>query len=144
MGTRASTGRPPEQAVAATRAAFSAALEDGDACAAAAVYAVDARLLPPSAPPLRGRAAIEAFWRAGIESGLDGVELEAVELERRDGLAYEIGRYALHVGAVDSGEVVDRGAYVLVHERQQDGSWLRTFETFNSDAVTVAEGSGQS
>ena len=135
MTAHATTGRPLERAIEASHAAFAAAFRDGDARAAAALYAPGASLLPPSAPLLQGREAIEAFWRAGIESGLDGVELEALELERRDGLAYEIGRYALRLTA-DRGEVIDRGAYVLVLEQQQDGSWLRTVETFNPGAET--------
>jgi uncharacterized protein (TIGR02246 family) len=136
MTAHATTGRPLEQAVAASHAAFAAAVHGGDARAAAALYAPGASLLPPSAPLLQGREAIETFWRAGIDSGLDGVELEGVELERRDGLAYEIGRYALRLRAADGGEVVDRGAYVLVLEQQEDGIWLRTVETFNPGAET--------
>ncbi len=137
MDVRTPTGRELVRATTATRASFVAALEQGDAHAAAAVYAADARLLPPSAELLRGRAAIEAFWSAGIASGLSGVELEAIELERRDALGYEIGRYALRLRAADGGEVVDRGKYVLVHEQQEDGAWLRTVETFNPDVAPV-------
>jgi uncharacterized protein (TIGR02246 family) len=123
-----------DDGIDAARARFSAALERGDAQEAAAVYADDARLLPPSAELLQGRGAIEAFWRAGLDAGVSGVELETVELERGGSLAYEIGRYALRLRPAEGGTVVDRGKYILVHARQKDGSWRRAVEMFNPDS----------
>jgi len=110
-------GRPLDEALAENRASFVAALAGGDAKGAAAVYARNARLLAPSAELLRGSEAIEAFWRAGLESGIRAAELEAVQLEPAEG-----------------GTVVDRGKYLLVHERQEDGSWRWAVEMFNPDA----------
>ena len=129
-----------DESFATTRAAFVAALRSGDAKAAAAVYAGNARLLAPSAELLRGREAIEAFWRAGIEAGIAAAELEAVELDRHDGLAYEIGRYTLRLEPAEGGTVVDRGNYLLVHERQEDGSWRWAVEMFNRDSSPAAAG----
>lgn len=128
-----------EAASAETTAAFAAALAAGDARAAARAYASQATLLAPFAEVFRGREAIEAFWRAGVASGVAAVDLKPLELERRDDLAYEIGRYRLRVETAD-GSVVDRGKYVLVHERQPDGSWLRAVETFNPDAPPAGVG----
>ena len=62
--------------------------------AASASYAPDARLLAPSAELFRGRAAIERFWMAGLDAGISEVRQETLELVRRNGFAYEIGRYA--------------------------------------------------
>jgi uncharacterized protein (TIGR02246 family) len=121
-----------DEVIAETRAAFVAALTSGDANAASTVYADDAKMLAPSAELLRGREAIEAFWNAGVEAGLSAVELDLLELERDDGLAYEIGRYTLTVDAAGEG-VIDRGKYVLVHRRQADGTWLRAVEMFSPD-----------
>jgi hypothetical protein len=89
---------------------------------------------PPPAELIEGREAIEAFWQAGLEAGVSEVEFEALELERQDGLAYEIGRYSLRLEPADGGTVVDRGKYVLVHERQEDGSWQWAVEMFNPEA----------
>jgi uncharacterized protein (TIGR02246 family) len=122
-----------DEALADSRAAFVAALTDGDAKAASAVYADDARLLAPAAELLQGREAIEAFWSAGLDAGVSGVELEALEVERDGRFAYEIGRYALRLKLAEGGTVVDRGKYVLVHERQEDGSWRWAVEMFNPD-----------
>ena len=120
------------QALSRARASFSAALGRGDAGAASALYTESARLLPPSSGVICGRAAIEAFWRAGIEVGISEAEFEASEFRRHDGVAYEIGHYTLRVDDGD-GSVLDRGKYVLVHERQADGSWRRAVEMFHPD-----------
>jgi uncharacterized protein (TIGR02246 family) len=115
--------------LAESRAAFVAALARADAAAACAVYTDDARLLAPSAEVIHGREAIERFWQAGIDSGVTAVALDVLEVARGIGLAYEIGRYALWLDS--GGDEAERGAYVLVHERQTDGSWRRAVEMFN-------------
>jgi ketosteroid isomerase-like protein len=121
------------KAIAATRAAFVDALQSGDAFAAAALYDEHARLLAPSAELIQGPNEIAAFWQAGIDSGISEVEIESLQLERHGGVAYEIGRYALRLEVAEGVIVVDRGKYALVHERQDDGRWLRAVETFNPD-----------
>lgn len=121
--------------IGAARAAFAEALGRGDAEAAAALYASDARLVPPASELVEGREAIEAFWRAGIEIGVSEAEFESIDLRRHDGLAYEIGRYSLEVHAGEGEFVVDRGTYLLVHERQPDGTWFRAAEIFNADGL---------
>jgi uncharacterized protein (TIGR02246 family) len=121
-------------AIAAARATFVVALKEGDAAAAAVVYCDDASLLPPSADLVKGRAAIAAFWHAGVGAGISEVELDAVELRGDHGLAYEIGRYALRLEPADGGSIVDRGRYLLVHAQQADGSWRRAAEMFTPDA----------
>ena len=80
-----------DEADTQARASFVAALKRGDAEAACAVYAANAQLLAPSAEPIHGRQAIEAFWRAGLDAGMSDVQLDAFELRREDGLAYETG-----------------------------------------------------
>ncbi len=50
---------------------------------ASASYTPDARLLAPSAELFRGRAAIERFWMAGVDTGISEVRLETLELVRR-------------------------------------------------------------
>jgi uncharacterized protein (TIGR02246 family) len=115
------------------RSAFVAALRHGDAVGASALYADDARLIAPSAELFKGRQAIAAFWRAGLEAGIAGVELDQLNVEHSDGVAWEVGRYALRLEPAEGATVVDRGKYVLVQRRQADGSWLRAVEMFNPD-----------
>jgi ketosteroid isomerase-like protein len=122
-----------DESIAASKVIFARGLENGDADAASRVYADDARLVPPSAEPVHGRPAIEAFWRAGLDAGISRVELETLELARYDDLAYEIGRYSLRLDPEDGAPVVDRGKYLLVHQCQEDGCWRWAVEMFSPD-----------
>jgi ketosteroid isomerase-like protein len=126
-----------DYAIGKTQEAFVGALESGDARAASASYTPNARLLTPSAELFRGRAAIECFWMAGLDTGISKVLLETLELVRRNDLAYEIGRYELGLSPEHGIPIVDRGKYVRVHERQADGSWLWAVEMFNPDAPSA-------
>jgi ketosteroid isomerase-like protein len=121
--------------IAAARAAFVAALQRGDHVAAGAFYTDDARLLAPSAELLTGRDAIARFWRAGLEAGVEAVELECehVDLEAGGATAFEIGRYVLRLQPAGGPAIVDRGKYLLVHRCEPDGVWRRAVETFNPD-----------
>lgn len=129
-----------DRGIAEARDAFVAALERGDVHAASKVYVEGARLLAPSAEIIEGRAAIEAFWSAGLRMGIRAVELEVLDVEQDEGLACEFGRYLLRLEPREGGSVVDRGQYVLVHRRQQDGTWLRAVEMFNPDAPSTVVG----
>jgi ketosteroid isomerase-like protein len=129
------TASEPAEGIATARAGFLTALRRGDAGSAAEFYTVDARLLAPSAVVVVGPAAIARYWQAGLEAGVEGLELECeqIELEPSGGLAYEIGRYVMRMRPLEGAVVVDRGRYLLVHRREPDGSWRRAVETFNPD-----------
>ena len=111
------------------------AVTRGDATAAGALYAPDAKLLAPGSPLVAGRGQIEAYWQTGIALGITQIELEVLNLEitRADGVALEVGRYALGVEAGDRGHMVYRGKYVGIHRRQSDGSWRRAVVVLNPD-----------
>jgi ketosteroid isomerase-like protein len=125
--------RAPEEIVSQGRTAFIAAISSRRADAVAALYAPGARLLAPTAEVIEGRAAIEAYWQIGLESGLQGVDLEPLDVQSRDGALYEIGRYAVRVVPTEGGAVTERGTYLLVHSRQADGAWRCAVATFNPE-----------
>ena len=121
------------------RRAFEAALRSGDAAAAAAIYADDATLLAPAADVLHGRPAIERFWRTGVETGIENVTLERLDLQLYGETAFEVGQYALHVAPESGAHVVDRGRYLIVHRVGPDGSWRRAAEMFSPDRAPAPE-----
>jgi len=69
--------------------AFMKAAETKDADAAAALYAEDAMVMPPGAPPVQGRAAIQAFWRKMLLSAIRRVTLLPGDLRMADDIAFE-------------------------------------------------------
>ena len=107
-------------------AELATAVTSGDAAGAAALYAADARLLAPAAEVIAGRSEIEAYWRAGISLGLSYLELEPVDVDLMGSLAVEIGRYTVSLE-----DRLDRGTYLVLHRRQDNGSWRRAVEVFN-------------
>jgi ketosteroid isomerase-like protein len=120
-------------AVDAANRRFVEAIRTRDPGAAASGYAANARLLAPSADLIEGRAGIESFWRAGLDAGIRAVDRVPIRIEGRGSVAFEIGRYAIRLRAPDGGSVVDRGTYLLVHERAADGRWAWALETFTPE-----------
>ena len=134
---------PTPAAITATiergRLTFEEALRAGDAVAASAVYADDATLLAPAADVLHGRSAIERFWRTGVETGIERVELVVLHLEQRGDVVFEVGQYALHLTPESGGPVVDRGRYLVVHRLEPDGLWRRAAEMFSPDPLPIIQ-----
>ena len=121
------------------RVAFETALRSCDAAAAAAIYADDATLVAPAADVLQGRSAIERFWRTGVETGIEAVQLVVRDLRQRGDVAFEVGEYALQVATEAGIPVVDRGRYLVVHRIEADGRWRRAAEMFSPDAPVNPE-----
>jgi uncharacterized protein (TIGR02246 family) len=113
---------------------FCAALAAGDASAAGNVYAADARLLAAGSEPIHGRAAIEAFWKNGIASGIAGATLETDHVIERDDVVVEIGEYRLRLDSPD-GSGSDVGKYLVVHQRAADGEWQWAVDIFNTNGA---------
>jgi len=112
---------------------FASALNAKDAKAAAALYAEDAVLIPPGEPLVRGREAIEEYWRGAIESGgVRDVSVETMDALSSGSLGYETGSFVLTANGPDGEAVVDRGRYVELLRREPDGRWLSTHGIWNA------------
>ncbi len=121
-------------ALAAGNQRFMTAFGRGDAAAIAALYASDARLLPPGGPPVSGAAGIEAFWRGAIELGIKAARLETEEVELQGARAIEMGRYVLEG---EGGSTLDRGKYIVIW-REESGEWRLHRDIWNSNGSPAA------
>ena len=83
------------------------------------VYTANARILPPGAPMIEGRAQIKAFWAQAI-AAMDpkSVTLATVQAETAGDGVVEIGRAELTTNA---GQTVH--IKYVVHWKQEDGLW---------------------
>lgn len=117
--------RASRQAIETTIRRYVSASNQGDAATLASLYAEDAMLLPPDHEPIKGRAAIGAFWEQGTDEGL---EVTNLDVEVDGNLGYLVGRY--HLPATDD-EPADSGKYVMCLKRQRDGSWKVTADIWN-------------
>lgn len=103
-----------------------------DWAGAAALYAVDARLMPPNEKAVVGRAGIQA-WLAAFPP-VKSLVLTPDTVDGSGDMAYVRGRYALSIlppGA--AAPIADSGKFLEVHKRQADGTWLSVADIFNSD-----------
>jgi uncharacterized protein (TIGR02246 family) len=97
---------------------WSAAAASKDYAGMAALYTEDAKVLPPDAPIVSGRKAIEEFWRTANALGLIDATLKTIDLEIAGDTAYEIGEADLKLS---SGQAKIK--YLLVWLRSRDGQW---------------------
>jgi ketosteroid isomerase-like protein len=106
------------QTIEANNTGFITDLLRGDAKAVAERYTADAVVMPPNATAAVGTAAIEAFWSAAIEAGIEDAELTTTQVEASGDLAYEDGEVSL----TDSDGKTTQHRYLVVWKRV-GGEW---------------------
>jgi uncharacterized protein (TIGR02246 family) len=121
-------------AIASAIENFTGAFKRGDAAAVAAWYTTDATLLPPDNTMMKGRDAIQAFWQGAMSMGVSEAKLETLEVETRDDLAYEVGRFEM-VMQPQGGERVElTGKYVVVWKLEGE-AWRMHVDIWNGDSA---------
>lgn len=123
----ADTSADLKAAVQAAIKDFPAAIAAKDDAGVGAQYAKDAIAFPPNSEMVKGRDAIQAFWKGFIDAGL-GAQIETVEIESDGKLGFEVGKYAIMDPA---GKTVDQGKYVVVWKKEE-GSWKMYRDIWNS------------
>ena len=91
---------------------WTAAFNKGDTAAVAALYTEDAYVLPPGSAMVKGRAAIEAFWRQAAQQMSDAKLTTVDVLPLGRSAAREIGTVTLKTKSQPPQEVF--GKYVVV------------------------------
>ncbi len=116
-------------AIAEQNNKFGAAVAAKDSAAIAALYTEDAILLPPNAPAVNGRDAIQAYWQAFLDSGVTNGTLKSSEIVNTDTDATEVGTWTI---TAPDGTVADNGKYIVWWKKKADG-WYFYRDIFNSD-----------
>ena len=108
--------------------AWTAAFNKGDAAAVAAMYTEDAYVLPPGAELIKGRTAIEGFWRQATQQ-IGDAKLTTVDvLPLGPGAAREIGTVTLKTKGQPSQEIVGKYAVVWL---KVGGDWKLATDIWN-------------
>jgi uncharacterized protein (TIGR02246 family) len=110
------------EAIVEANAELERRFRDGDMAGVAALYADDAVLLGPRGYRVEGREAIDAYWTR-ITKPVNWT-LEVFDVRGARGVAHQLGRSTLVVGAPEGDQVrtsvVD---FSLVWQRAEDGAW---------------------
>ena len=109
---------------------WTAAFNKGDAAAVAVLYTEDAYVLPPGSAMVKGRAAIEAFWRQAAQQMTDAKLTTVDVLPLGRAAAREIGTVTLKTKSQPPQEVV--GKYVVVW-RKIGRDWKLATDIWNTD-----------
>lgn len=132
----ASKQSPDAAAVKAVTEQFAADLAKGDLKAISRLYTDDARLLPPNAEPISGRAAILAYFEKTLRPDLvGGATFDHYEIYGGENAATSLSQIRM----LDTkGQVIERGKQTIVLLKQ-DGKWKihRDMWSDNSPAHTT-------
>jgi len=107
--------------------AWQKAYNSGDAAAVAALYAKDAKLMPPGAEPASGSSAIQAFFTADMKGGAK-MALTTEDVTGFGDYALETGKW---VATSADGKHLDHGQYATFYKKA-DGGWKISRDTWNS------------
>ena len=114
-------------------AEWEAAANRKDASSIAALYTEDALLMPPNVPAVRGRAAVEAFFKGMFDQGARDAKLVQIGAAGSGGSGYAAGTYEFTAGLVGTQAIHDKGKFITGMKRGADGKWLIAYDIFNSD-----------
>ncbi|WP_024510480.1 DUF4440 domain-containing protein [Bradyrhizobium sp. ARR65] len=107
---------------------FGEAVARKDYAGLAGLYTENARVMPPDAPIVSGRPAIEEFWRTAANAfGMTDAALRTVDVEVVGDTAYEVGEAQLTLG---SGQA--KVKYLVVWRRDRDGTWRLHRDIWNN------------
>jgi len=123
----------PSPEIAAKADRWEEALNAGDLDALVALYADDARLLPPNSELGQGPGDVRASFAGMIEAGLTG-ELNTLEAMAAGDIGFRVGVYSL---LAPDGAVVDRGKFIETW-RRVDGEWKISNDIWNSNIPVSA------
>lgn len=110
---------------------FAAAIDRGDAAAAAGLYTEDARFLPPNSDAVVGRDAIQAFIRRMIESGAHDFQFMQAEVHVMGEIAYDRGEIQSSVQPEKGEPMTSKSKYLCIWTRE-NGEWKIDVCIFNS------------
>ena len=107
---------------------FAKAFNAGDAAAIAALYTEDAIILPPGGEMMKGKSAIQAFWKGATEQLGDG-KLTTVDVKPLGNeAAREFGTFTFRTKGAQPQEIT--GKYVVVWEKV-GGDWKLATDIWN-------------
>jgi|SoiMetStandDraft_2_1073263.scaffolds.fasta_scaffold226822_1 uncharacterized protein (TIGR02246 family) len=125
--------------IARASAALLDAVNRSDVEAVAAVWAEDGVMMPPSKAAVRGRPAIEDYFRRLFSNARFRFQFTTSDIQVVGDIACERVTYAAEIWTGDaSTPVQDRGKGIHVFRRRPPGGWVLAVDIWNSDAAGIS------
>jgi uncharacterized protein (TIGR02246 family) len=113
---------------------FMSAFNAGDAAKVASLYATDAVIMPTHQPVITGRDAIENYNKTFFEMFTATINISPVETKVFGDRALDRGTYTIQLTPKTGGSpMMDEGKYLVLLQRQADGSWKLTHDIDNTN-----------
>ena len=111
-----------------------AAFNMADAAKVASLYAADAVVMPTHQPMITGRDAIENYNKAFFDMFNATITITPVETKVFGDRALDRGTYTIQLTPKAGGSpMMDEGKYLVLMQRQSDGSWKLTHDIDNTN-----------
>lgn len=107
---------------------FVARFGDQDLEGLVKMYGEDAIVLAPGLDMIKGKKAINKYWKEAFASGIRKTELQSVDVERFGDLAVDVGTYKMFD---TDHQVLDEGQY-LITWKHVGGDWVIHRDTWVS------------
>ena len=145
FGCQPASQQPDPEAKVAAMAADRAAIDkvrsdyqsdfnSNDASAAGTHFTESAVSMPPNHEALIGRQAITDDMGAMFEGMSAELTISSEEVEVAGDWAFDRGTFTMKMTPKGDGEPMeDKGKYIVILEKQADGSWKLAREVWNSD-----------
>ena len=130
----ASTTEADVEAINQLPATFAAALNAGDLDGIMAGFTDDAVRMPPNAPAIIGKESIRSLMQTNLEQNTYQLDNPPEEVQVSGDWAFARGTYTVTVTPKAGGESIQReGKYLVIFQKQPDGSWKAARDIWNSD-----------
>ena len=129
-----STSSGDSDAVNNVRNEFISAFNSGDAAKVASLYATDAVVMPTHQPVITGRDAIQNYNKTFFETFTATINISPIETKVFGDRALDRGTYTMQLTPKAGGSpIMDEGKYLVLLQRQADGSWKLTHDIDNTN-----------
>ena len=112
-------------------AKYSEAIRKANVTDVADVYTVDATIIPPDGDIVKGRQAIEEFYKKLFQIGMKEGVLTTIEVGGNGDTAYEIGKSKVRIQPEGQAAIQDSTRYLVIWKHQSDGTWKVHVDIWN-------------
>ncbi len=115
-------------------AARAKAFNDGNADVIAEAFAENGILMPPDMRSMKGREAVRTYYQSIFDQYRTFLESGYEEIKVSVDIAYGVGYAKVKLVPHRGGDtLVSTAKYINILQRQNDGSWLTTYDIWNAN-----------